>query len=220
MKGIQMKLLAINGSPRKTMNTAALLEKVTDGARTAGIETELLHLRDYDYSGCISCMHCKLPGGSSYGRCIKKDGLTEVLNKAHEAELLVLGSPLYFYTETAFMRAFQERFCFQYYLYSNTKAPLSPPKKGTALIYTMNVTEEQLKLAPAKGNIVFFKGVMEVMFGPCEVLLCTDTKQVKDYGIFDMDSVDVQAKDKRHREVFPQGLERAFKLGVRLAADC
>ena len=214
-----MKLLAINGSPRREWNTGALLKKAVEGGVSAGAAAELLHLRDYNYTGCISCMHCKLPGGSSYGRCIKKDGLTEVLNKAHEADCLILGRPLYFYAESAFMRAFLERFLFQYYLYSNTKAPLSPPKQATALIYTMNVTEQQLQASTGKNNIIFIKEVMELLFNSsCDMLLCTDTKQVRDYAKFEMDSIDVQAKENRHLNIFPMDMENAFQLGVKMAS--
>jgi len=213
-----MKLLAINGSPRKAMNTAALLEKAAAGARTAGAEAELIHLRDYEYGGCIGCMYCKLIGGSSYGRCVRKDGLTEVLDKAHQADVLILGSPIYFMTESAYMRAFQERFCFQYYLYSKVKPPLSPPKKAVALLYTMNISEEQLKTSPAYGNIVFSQEVLTRLFGSCEIFLCTDTRQVKDYSKYEMDVFDPEAKARRHEEVFPIDLEKAFQLGARLAA--
>jgi len=212
-----MKLLAVNGSPRRGMNTAELLEKVVEGARSQGAEAELIHLRDRQYTGCISCFHCKDPKGSSYGRCIKKDGLTPVLDLAHEAEVLVLGSPFYFSMETAFMRAFQERLWFQYLLYSNLKPPLSPPKKATALLYTMNVKEEDMNKYGKTTVINVAKGVMERLFKvPCELFLCTDTKQVKNYARYEMDMWDVEAKEERHQTQFPLDLKRAFEMGARL----
>ena len=60
-----MKVLAINGSPRKTWNTATLLRNTLDGAASQGAETELVHLYDLDYTGCTSCFACKLKGGKS-----------------------------------------------------------------------------------------------------------------------------------------------------------
>ncbi len=212
-----MKLLAVNGSPRTRMNTGLLLEQVAAGARSKGAEAELVHLRQHEYTGCISCFHCKDPQGSSYGRCIKKDGLTEVLDRAHQADVLVLGSPFYFSVETAFMRAFQERLWFQYYLYTAKKPPLSPRKKAVALLYTMNVKEEDMAAYHKDAVIAVAKGVMERLFAPCELFFCTDTKQVKDYSRYEMDMFDVAAKDRRHLEVFPHDLERAFDLGARLA---
>ena len=212
-----MKVLAVNGSPRKKANTASLLERVLAGAASQGAEAELVHLRELTYTGCISCFHCKDPKGKHYGRCAVKDDLRPVLQKAHEADVLVLGSPFYFSIESAFMRAFMERLWFQYYLYSTVKAPLSPRKKAVALVYTMNVKEEDIPLYGKDRVINVAKGVMERLFAPCEVFLCTDTRQFKDYSKYETDMFDVAAKLKRHEEVFPKDLERAFTLGARLA---
>lgn len=212
-----MKLLAVNGSPRKHKNTGKLLEKVVSGAQSQGAETELVQLHGLQYTGCISCFECKRIGRPSYGRCAVKDDLRVVLDKAHEADILVLGSPFYFGTETAFARAFQERLWFQYFLYSTIKPPLSPRKKATALIYTMNVNEERLPEIGYDTIINTAKGVMERLFAPCEVLLSCDTLQFDDYSKYDTDMWDVPAKQKRHVEIFPQELEKAYELGVKLA---
>ena len=212
-----MKVLAVNGSPRRTMNTGQLLEKVVAGARSVNLEAELLHLRDYTFSGCVSCFKCKEPEGKSYGRCVLKDDLKPILDKAHEADALVLGTPFYFGTETALMRAFQERLWFQYFLYSNKKPPLSPRKKQVVLLYTMNVKEEDMEAYGKTAMVNLAKGYMERLFGPCAVFLCTDTKQVPDYSKYEMDMWDAEAKEKRHREVFPRDLDRAFALGAGLA---
>jgi multimeric flavodoxin WrbA len=55
-----MKVIALNGSPRKKWNTATLLKHAVDGAASNGAETELIHLYDYNYKGCISCFACKV----------------------------------------------------------------------------------------------------------------------------------------------------------------
>ncbi len=54
-----MKILALNESPRKKWNTATLLKKALDGAASQGPKTELIHLYDLNYKGCISCFACK-----------------------------------------------------------------------------------------------------------------------------------------------------------------
>ena len=211
-----MKLLAINGSPRKTMNTASLLEKIIEGAVAHGAEAELVHLYDLTYTGCMSCFLCKDPKGKSYGRCAVKDDLAPILQIAHEADVLVLGSPFYFSIETAMMRACMERLWFQYHLYTNKKGPLSPRKKATALVYAMNVREEEMEAYGKNAIVARSKGLMEHFFAPCEVFLCCDAKQVNDYSRYEFDRFDVPAKLKRHDEVFPKELERAFTLGARL----
>ena len=211
-----MKLLAINGSPRKHKNTGQLLEEIVKGAASRGAQADLVHLKNLTYRGCVSCFHCKKIGGKHYGRCVLKDDLTPVLDLAHEADVLVLGSPFYFSAETSFMRALMERLWFQYYLYSAKKPPLSPRKKATALVYTMNVPEDAIPQYGKDKAIGIAKGVMERLFAPCEVFLCCDTKQFDDYSVYDTDIWDVPAKLKRHDEVFPQDIARAFDLGVRL----
>ena len=50
-----MYVLAINGSPRKNWNTATLLNKALEGAAAQGVQTELIHLYDLNFKGCISC---------------------------------------------------------------------------------------------------------------------------------------------------------------------
>ncbi len=214
-----MKLLAINGSPRKKWNTAQLLEKVVEGAASQGADTELVHLYDLKYTGCISCFQCKEIGGKSFGRCSVKDELTPLLQRAHEADVIVLGSPFYFATETAQMRAFLERFLFQYYLYSNIKPFPVPKKKATALLYTMGLPQDKMD----EFGITSFinnrtKFFMERLFERCELFLSCDTKQFADYSKYDADVWDVSAKLKRHEEVFPKELEQAYEFGVKLVS--
>lgn len=55
-----MKALFLNGSPRKNWNTHKLLESAMKGAADAGVETELIHLYDAEFKGCVSCFTCKL----------------------------------------------------------------------------------------------------------------------------------------------------------------
>ena len=212
-----MKLLAINGSPRKNCNTGSLLEQVVKGAASRDAEAELAHLRGLKYTGCVSCFKCKEIDGKFYGRCAVKDELTPLLQQAHDADVLVLGSPFYFSMETSFMRACMERLWFQYYLYSKVKPPLAPAKKATALVYTGNVREEDMAAYGKDTVVAVAKGVMERVFkSPCELFFCLDTKQFKDYSRYEADLFDVPAKLKRHEEVFPKELERAYAMGARL----
>ena len=50
-----MKVIGINGSPRKTWHSAQLLDNALVGARAAGAETKRIDLFDLDFRGCISC---------------------------------------------------------------------------------------------------------------------------------------------------------------------
>ena len=126
-----MKVLAINGSPRKTWNTATLLKKSLEGAASRGAETELVHLYDLNFSGCVSCFACKTTGGESYGRCAVKDDLAPILKKIPETDVLILGSPIYFGSVTGEMQSFLERLQFPFLTYTDPPASIFPGKIRT-----------------------------------------------------------------------------------------
>src|SRR5665648_201310 len=140
-----MKVIAINGSPRKNWNTATLLKKVLEGAASKGAETEIIHLYDLNYKGCTSCFVCRNIGGKSYGKCGMKDELSPILDKLRKVDAFVLGSPIYLDNVTGQMRSFIERFIFPYIEYSKTRT-LFPRKIPAGLIYTMNIPESDMKL--------------------------------------------------------------------------
>jgi multimeric flavodoxin WrbA len=217
LQGGSMKAIAINGSPRKKWNTATLLRKALAGAKAKGASTELVHLYDLSYKGCISCFECKMIGGKHYGRCAVRDDLTPLLSRAAEADVLILGSPLYFHTESGEMRSFMERLLFPYVTYTPERACIFPGKTQTGLIYTMNVSEEKMPAFHQDISVAASRGIMTRVFGSCEVLLSTDTLQFSDYSKYLSTLFDPVAKAKRRQEVFPQDCARAYELGAKLA---
>ena len=214
-----MKALAINGSPRKQWNTATLLEEVLDGCRSVGAETDLVHLYDHHYRGCKSCFACKRIGGESYGHCSVRDGITPTLESAAAADILVLGSPFYFHTETGEMRSFMERLLFPYLTYTPEHGSIFPGKLSAALIYTMNITEDQMASLQQDSSVVASEGILRRIFGRCEVLLCHDTYQFSDYSKYLATFWDAEAKAKHRDDVFPLDRKKAFDLGARLAGS-
>jgi multimeric flavodoxin WrbA len=113
-----MVTIAINGSPRKGWNTHILVEEALKGAASRGSKTELVNLYDLNFKGCISCFECKRRGGKSFGRCASGDELKPVLDRIHECDALIIGSPIYVGEVTSAVRAFIERLTFQYITYS------------------------------------------------------------------------------------------------------
>ena len=101
-----MKVMFINGSPRKNWNTDILMKNALEGAVSAEAEAEMVYLYDLKFRGCVSCMACKLKKEPRPNRCIQIDDLTTVLDKVHEADAVVLGSPIYFSEATGEMRSF------------------------------------------------------------------------------------------------------------------
>lgn len=213
-----MTIIGINGSPRKTWNTATLVTKALEGADTQGAVTELVHLYDLDYKGCASCLACKTREGKSYGTCALKDGLTPVLSRIAEADALVIGSPIYFGSVTGEVRSFLERLLFPYLTYTVPYGTLFPKRIKTSFIYAMNVTEEQSK---AFGYDYIFNAnerYAQLLLGSAESLYSFDTCQVDDYSKVAIESFDPVHKAQRRREVFPQDCKRAYELGARLVA--
>ncbi len=209
---------AINGSPRKTWNTATLLEHALEGAKSRGARTELVHLYDLDFKGCTSCFACKLRNGKSYGKCAMRDGLTPVLDTIRGADALILGSPIYFGIVTGEMRSFMERLLFPNLTYTRPPQSLAPRPIPTAFVYTMNVSEQAMKENYGP-HIAANAGVLKMIYGSCESLFSTETLQFEDYdkGVFSY--CDPAERRTRRREVFPQDCKRAFELGARLAGD-
>ena len=214
-----MKILALNGSPRKKKwNTATMLENVIKGAQSAGADTELIHLYDLKYSGCISCFTCKKIDRNENGVCAVQDDLTPVLQRVKECDALVIGTPVYYGSETASTRALLERLFFPYLKYAKDMSVLFPRRIKTGLIYTMNVPDSWLEPFGYDKRFEATRSQLERYFGPCELLLATDTMQYSDYDKYESEMFDKAAKIKRHEEVFPQECRKAFELGVRLAS--
>jgi len=211
-----MKVLAINGSPRKKWNSATLLEKALEGAESQGAETELVHLYDLDYKGCTSCFACKLKGGKSYGKCVMNDGLTPVLEKIANVDAFVLGSPIYFGTVTGEMRSFMERLLFPYLTYTRPSVSLFGRKIPTAFIYTMNVSEEVMKEYHYAVHIGVNENVLSRIFGQAESLCSFETLQFEDYDKVVFSYFDPEERRERRRTVFPEDCRKAFELGARL----
>ncbi len=212
-----MKVLAFNGSPRKDRNTATLLYKALEGAASKGADTELIHLYDLNYKGCISCFACKMKDGKSYGRCPVNDDLKNVFRKIEEADAIVLGSPIYFGRVSGEMASFLDRLIFQYLVYSRTERSLFPKKIKTGFIYTMNVTEDMYGTMGMDVPVRFNEMALTRVFGSSENLLCFDTYQFDDYSKVVAPMFDPESKAKRRAEVFPEDCRKAVEMGARFA---
>jgi multimeric flavodoxin WrbA len=216
-----MEVIAFNGSPRKTWNTATLLQKVLEGAASKGATTKLIHLYDLDYKGCKSCFGCKTKGSPSYGKCAVKDDLTPILKNIASVDAIILGSPVYFWGVSGEMKSFMERLMFPFYRYKKDNDPactLFPKKINTGFVYTMNSPEERMKnVIGYDRQISVNEGFLKRIFGRAESLVCCDTCQFDDYSKIDQDRFDPEKKAARRNEQFPQDCQKAFEMGERFA---
>jgi len=214
---LKKRVIGLNGSPRRTWNTATLLQKALDGAESRGAETELIHLCDLTFQGCTSCFACKEKGGKNYGRCAVRDELSPLLARLPEADAIIFGSPVYIGAESAQMRAFMERFFFPYIAYSEKTPSLYPKEIPVGFIYTMNVTEEQASMIGFDKHFGLTDFVLRRVFGTSEIMICADTCQFDDYSAFVSDMFDPAAKARRREEIFPHDCREAFEMGERFA---
>lgn len=102
-----MRVVAINGSPRREGNTHDMLQAALQPLVDAGHLVELFQIGGKDVRGCLACDACqKAKNGACPGR---KDYLTEIMPSVMNADALILGSPTYFADVTAEMKAFIDR---------------------------------------------------------------------------------------------------------------
>jgi len=211
----KMEAIAINGSPRKEWNTAQLLRQALKGAASVGAETELIHLYDLRYRGCVSCFGCKRKDAVPC-KCYMKDELTPVLERIHSADVLLLGSPIYFGDVTGQMRCFLERLSFPAMTYDDYGRQLYHGQINAAFFFTMNVSDGYAEMYQP----VFESNtnLLKKFGGITEYYLSTDTLQFDDYSKFQAGQFDENAKRRRHEEQFPKDLENAFEIGRRLVS--
>ena len=183
-----MHIIGINGSPRKGWNTSTLVRDALDGAESEGATTEMIDLYDFTYSGCRSCFGCKRIGIDDH-RCFLKDDLAPVLDKAREADALVLGTPIYFFQPSAGFSAFMERLLFPYITYSRGPASFRGSPLPAAFIYTMNVGRESMeKTMPCFDR--FRKYSAKTLLVEPEHYCSMNTWQYPDYDRYEHDIFD------------------------------
>jgi len=99
-----MEILSINGSPRKGGNTEILLDSINAGAKDAGALVSRIDLRKLDVHPCRACDTCKRTG-----KCVQKDDMEYIISAMHQADVWVLGTPVYWWGVTAQLKAFIDR---------------------------------------------------------------------------------------------------------------
>lgn len=102
-----MKIIAVNGSPRKEGNTYEAIKMVLDELEKEGMETEILHIGNKAIRGCTGCNLCFK---NRNGKCvIEDDCVNDMIEKLQDADGILLGSPVYYSGITGTMKAFLDR---------------------------------------------------------------------------------------------------------------
>jgi multimeric flavodoxin WrbA len=114
------KVLILSASPRKGGNSDTLCDEFLRGARDAGHEAEKVFLRDRKINYCTGCGVC-----NSTHQCVQKDDMADVLDKMVSADVIVMATPVYFYTMDAQMKTLIDRTVPRYTEISNKDFYLS-----------------------------------------------------------------------------------------------
>lgn len=210
------KIVIIDGGPRKNMNTASMIKAFVDGAESLGgeVAVEVIRLYELYYTGCVSCLACKVKGSKYHDVCAHKDGLTSALSKAAYADALVLASPIYFSQITAQLRAFIERLIFPWLSY-NDYSVTAPKRIPTAVIYTMNITENRVDMI--RSNQEHIEGLLSMALEKPKRIEAFNTLQVKNYELYDMAGFSVDDKTKWRNEHWERDLQKACEAGKQMA---
>ncbi len=172
------KILVISSSPRKRANSETLCDYFVAGAREAGHFVEKFSLAGKQIAPCRACYACKS------GFCPQQDGARGMIEKMLEADVIVLGTPVYFYSMCAQLKALIDRSVMVY-----------PRIVNKSFYYIMTMADDE----PAN-----FKGTIEALRG---FVACCDGSIEK--GILCVPNVYEHDAIKQH----PEALQQAYNLG-------
>ncbi len=102
-----MNAVAISGSPRKNGNTETLLGRCLDGLAARGVKGALISLRDKTIKGCRACAICSRNRDKQCNT--KDDDFHPIFEAMQKADIIVVGSPVYFGSATPEMMALLDR---------------------------------------------------------------------------------------------------------------
>ena len=122
------KILILKGSPREWGNSATLADRTADGARDSGAQVESIHLHGLDIRACDACDLCIEIGVN----CVIEDAMQPLYPKLLEMDVLVLASPVYWFTYSAQLKLCIDRW---YGLWNNHHEFLRDKPVGIILTY-------------------------------------------------------------------------------------
>lgn len=98
------KVLVLAGSPRKGGNSDLLCDELIKGAEISGNVVEKVYVQDLKISSCRACYGCR-----NTGKCVQNDDMEELLDKMIAADVIVMATPVYFYSMDGQMKTMIDR---------------------------------------------------------------------------------------------------------------
>lgn len=146
-----MKILVLNGSPRPKGNTKQMIEAFQQGAAASGHQVDIVDVCQKRIAGCLACEYCHTKGK---GTCIQKDDMLEVYKLLHEADMLVIGSPIYYHGLSGQLKCVLDRFYSVAY-------PTKPPhlKKVAMILSSGDANMYDGALFSFQGDFLDFLGL-------------------------------------------------------------
>lgn len=144
------QVLIISASPRKGGNSDSLCDAFRQGAQQAGHQVEKIFLREHTVNYCTGCGVC-----NNTHRCTQKDDMESILSKLVAADVIVLASPIYFYTMCGQLKTMIDRCC-----------PRYTELKNKSFYYLLSAADP-MPSAMEKA-VVEFQGFLECLDDPTE----------------------------------------------------
>lgn len=145
------KVLILSGSPRKGGNSDALCDEFLRGAAEAGNDAEKIRVSAKKIAPCSGCYFCS----DHNGECAHKDDMAEILQKMIDADVLVLASPVYFYSIDAQLKAVIDRTVARW-----------TEVKNKEMYYIVTMADEELQSADT--TIACMRGYADCVEGAVE----------------------------------------------------
>lgn len=145
------KVLILSSSPRREGNSDLLCDEFLRGAREAGHAVEKIFLGDKDIRYCTGCSVC-----SMYGKpCPQRDDAATIVQQMIDADVIVMATPVYFYTMCAQMKAMIDRCCARYLEIA-----------GKEFYFILSAAETDLKMM--ERTVEGFRGFLDCLENPVE----------------------------------------------------
>ncbi len=145
------KVIILSGSPRKRGNSDLLCDEFAKGAIEAGNKVEKIRVTEKQVEGCRACYACK-----TNGQCVIKDDMAEILQKMIDADVLVLASPVYFYSINAQLKAVIDRTVARWLEVKNKE-------------FYYIITAADAEIASAETTLACFRGYADCVEGAKEM---------------------------------------------------
>ena len=98
------KIVIVSSTMRKNGNSEVLCREFANGAKESGNEVETIYLRDLEMNFCRGCWACQ-----KLRKCVINDGINPLLETVKNADVLVFGTPIYYYSMVGQLKTFLDR---------------------------------------------------------------------------------------------------------------